>query len=79
MAIKARFYVSEIVLTNTQYTRVKLLPSMKGEDNHEWSKYTPSGELWMNIHNDSGAVDEFKEGIGSDFELTFEKIDRPAK
>lgn len=87
MAIEARFYVHEITTNNTEYSRVVLKPVIRasglpGADaadqiNKPWSKYTPSGEIWMNVHNSTGAVQQFRDALEQklDFALTFTAVD----
>jgi hypothetical protein len=89
MSVDASFYVAEIIKNNTEYVRVKLLPTMKNvsknphtsanpdgtyeSPNVEWSKYTPSGELWMNVSTETGAVKFFEDALANheDIPLTF--------
>lgn len=74
MIVKARFYVHSFTKTTTEYTSVKLAPSTKGDDNKEWSKWTPSGTIEMNIHNDSSAVNFFADHLGKDLDITFAEL-----
>jgi hypothetical protein len=75
VAVQARFYVSNIEKTPTEYTTVRLLPVTRDKSNAGWSKYTPSGELWMNVHNSTGAAQWFEERLGKDIAITFEDRD----
>lgn len=71
--ITARFYVHEITENNTDYSRVVLKPVVRAgglpgaaeadATNKSWSKYTPSGEWWMNVHNSTGAVETFRQAM----------------
>lgn len=83
MAVEARFYVHEITTNNTDYSRVVLKPVIRAsglpgaDDNKPWSKYTPSGEIWMNVHNETGAVGQFRDALERklDFAVTFRAIE----
>lgn len=93
--IRAMFYVREMLYNNTEYVKVVLSPVTRNispdphtsanpggsyvSPNEGWAKYTPSGEIWMNVWNGpqgstSTAVAEFdrarREGI--DIPLTFD-------
>lgn len=93
--IHALFYVREMTYGNTEYVKVVLSPVTRNvapdphssanpgggymSPNEGWAKYTPSGEIWMNVWNGTGnsgsaAVAEFerarREGI--DIPITFE-------
>lgn len=75
MAVKARFYVNSVQRNASGTATVRLNPSMKGEANKEWSKYTPSGEIVLNVTElAEPALAEFEDGIGQDFDITFERI-----
>ena len=68
--VSARFYVHEITENNTEFSKVVLKPVIRAGGlpgaaeadaaNKPWSKYTPSGEWWMNVHNSTGAVETFR-------------------
>lgn len=78
MQIKARFYVQSITKTNTEYLGIVLNPVTRNtEDNVEWSKYTPSGKLEMNVHRSTGAAAEFERALDEhkDVAITFEVVD----
>lgn len=81
MSVAASFFVAEIIKNNTPYIRVKLLPTMRenlqtGLDHSKinsvnWSKYTPSGEIWMNVSTETGAAQFFEDNLGVDVPITF--------
>lgn len=82
MAVNARFYVHSILLTNTDYALVTMNPVTRNtEDNVQWAKYTPSGELKMNVNKTTGALEMFQAALveGKDIAITFDLIDRPTK
>lgn len=93
--IHALFYVREMTYTNTEYVKVVLSPVTRNvakvphssanpegtyeSPNESWSKYTPSGEIWMNVWNGTGgsgspAVAEFERARrdGIDIPISFE-------
>jgi hypothetical protein len=41
---------------------VNFLAAVEGEENKEWSKWTPSGSLLMSISNDAVASYAFEDG-----------------
>lgn len=71
MNVRAKFFVSEIKFFATpgsdQTAQVTLVPVFgtygdgKDEENKEWSKYTPQGEIKMTITNPA-AIDAFEVG-----------------
>lgn len=79
MAVVAKFYVS--ALNKSYYPDQSEKPSESvtlnpcgGEDNKQWSKWTPSGSIQMTITNQA-ALEQFE--IGKEFFVTFEPV--PAK
>jgi hypothetical protein len=78
MAVKARFYVHSILKTNTDYVRVELNPVTRktGDDNVDWSKYTPSGKIEMTVSKGTGAADWFERKLeaGEDIGITFDDL-----
>lgn len=73
MAVNARFWVRELTkFGNTDNVKVVLSPkSRTGEnDNIDWSKFTPSGEITMSITSE-GAQKWFEDRIGKDVAITF--------
>lgn len=57
MAVRAKFYVAERTQT-TSGDRVVLQAVCRGEDNKQWSKFTPMGRIELSILNDA-AVEQF--------------------
>lgn len=59
MRVRAKFYVSSVDLKpGTEGGQVKLQAVGRGARNAEWSQYTPSGSMEMNISNPR-AFDQF--------------------
>lgn len=73
MAVKARFYIAEISRKayNPDHVEVVLQAAGRGEENKDWAKYTPSGEIKMTINNPPAAA-FFADRLGKDVTLTFE-------
>lgn len=72
MAVSARFFVASILKTASDSLAVTLLPVVRPtNDNIEWSKYTPSGKLEMNVTAD-GARAWFEDRLGKDVAITFD-------
>ena len=79
MAVKARFYVNSIQENVTGTATIVLAPSMKGEENKSWSKYTPAGRIESHVTELAGAaLAEFRQRFADhdDIEVTFEKDQR---
>jgi hypothetical protein len=80
MTVQARFYVSKIEKTPSDYIGVTLLPVVRAhglpgaEGNIDWSKYTPSGNFQMNVSTSTGAAKWFEDHIGKDVAITFEDV-----
>lgn len=82
--IHARFWVQKVTkqaAAGGNITRtVELAPVVRaapldGSDgNVDWSKYTPSGRIEMNISADA-AGQAFEDAIGKDVAITFEILD----
>jgi hypothetical protein len=51
------------------------LEAVQGEENKEWSKWTPCGQLSMTINN-PGALDAFE--VGKDYYLDFTQVKQDA-
>lgn len=53
MTVRAKFYVDSMTYRpgNQGGAEVVLRPVTRGEANKDWSKYTPSGELRMQVLN----------------------------
>lgn len=90
MSVSARFYVSKIEKTPSDYIGVTLLPVTRSVQrtpeeiaadpsyrgfNGDWSKYTPSGKFEMNVSVESGAASWFEEHLGKDVAITFDEVD----
>lgn len=60
MSVRAKFFVQEVA-HSTNGGRVVLQAVCRGEDNKEWSRYTPSGSITMGVLNDA-ALAEFVPG-----------------
>lgn len=73
--VHARFYVHQITKNATNYTSVTLLPAVRGKDNADWSKYTPSGKIDMNVSGETAAAAWFESMLGKDVSITFEERD----
>lgn len=58
--VRAKFYVRAVELQQGS-VQIKLGAVTRGEDNKEWSQYTPYGELTMTIKNEL-ASDQFAPG-----------------
>lgn len=60
MTVRAKFYVAEKTQT-TSGDRVVLQAVCRGEENKQWSKYTPSGRIELSVLNEV-AVEQFVVG-----------------
>ncbi len=69
MSTRAKFYVHSVEKIVGDTTTVKLNVVCRGEDNKEWSKYTPSGNIQMSIKNEL-AAEQFEPG--NEFYVTFD-------
>jgi hypothetical protein len=76
MSVVAKFFVQTITEHSHQIgsKQIVLAAVTRGEENKEWSKYTPSGKIEMSILN-PGASDQFV--IGEEFLVTFEHSPKP--
>ena len=74
MAVKARFYVSELKRQayNPNATTVTLNAVSRGEHNKVWASATPVGTLSMTVNNES-AAGFFSERLGTEVEITIEE------
>ena len=70
MPVKAKFFVQSIEQFVGDTATVKLGAVCRGEDNKEWSKYTPAGQITMTIKNEM-ASSQFVPG--NEFYVTFEE------
>ena len=70
MQIKAQFKCMSVTKhEGGSETVVFMASNKKNEDNESWAKYTPNGEIKMNISQE-GAVNRFAPGCY--YSLTFE-------
>lgn len=75
--VRARFWVREYTrFGNTDNVKVVLSPKTRAgeDDNVDWSRYTPSGEITMSITTE-GAQEWFGERVGKDVAITFEDVE----
>lgn len=78
-AIIARFYVAETTrhAGNPDGMSVVLRPVMRATpDNIAWSKFTPSGEIRMNVTT-ANAAQFYARNLGKDIAITMEEIVEP--
>lgn len=77
MNVRARFYVTKTTnhAHNPDQTEVELRPVVRPtDDNIEWSKFTPSGEIKMTV-TAPGAVEWFRDHLGKDVAITFAEVE----
>lgn len=77
MAVSARFYVSSITQRATGSTKaeggeVVLAPAYKDGKNADWARYTPSGQITLNVNGP--AFPWFQEHLGQDLHITFDEV-----
>lgn len=76
MAVQARFFVDQITkharFEGSKFTLSPVTSSKPG--NSDWSKYTPSGTIELNVTNPD-AIAWFEDRLGKDIAITFD--DRP--
>ncbi len=75
--VQAKFYVSKIIKQASNGVVAELLPVTRGEENKEWSKWTPSGSITMSILNDAAAA-WFEERLGSEVLIEFKDCEQPS-
>lgn len=68
MAVRAKFFVQSVKYMTGDSAEIVMSPVCRGEDNKEWSKYTPGGQLTMTIKNEL-ATNQFSPG--EEFYLDF--------
>lgn len=75
-AVRARFYVSEVKRQayDADSTYVTMQAVSRGEHNKEWAKYTPSGQVTMQIKSPL-AAQIFADRLGQEFDLLFTPAD----
>lgn len=83
--IKARFYVSkfdkQVVGTVDGKPRLQGAVTLNAvtrkdtEDNVDWAKYSPSGQITMSVSQEAGgAFETFEALLGKDVSITFDEI-----
>lgn len=78
MAVVAKFYIAELKRASfdPEQLTVVMQAVTRGEENKEWSKYTPSGNITMVVKNEAVKA-EWNERLGQEFLVTFEPIVKP--
>lgn len=76
MSVAARFRVSQITKhahfqADAPSGEVKLQPDLS-KGNEDWARYTPSGEITMNVNGP--AFPWFEEHLGQVLALTFDEV-----
>lgn len=81
MAVKARFWISELTKHgNTDNMTVLMKPVVRSTgqagdgQNTDWSKYTPSGEIRLSV-TAQGAQEWFEARLGKDIAITLEDVE----
>lgn len=78
--VSARFYVSEIThYGNSDQSRVTLLPAYGDGQNADWAKYTPSGNIELNIGAELPAAQFFRDLLrdkGRNIAVEFSVVDK---
>lgn len=73
MSVNAKFKVQRVTPQSTHdgstLAEVEMVPDYAGGRNTDWSKWTPSGVIRMNVTNPA-ALEQFQ--VGSAFTVTFE-------
>lgn len=77
MSVTAKFKVQRVTPhtnghVDNHFSEVELVPDYAGDRNKEWSKYTPSGVMRMNVSNPA-ALEIMQ--VGRAFTVTFEPND----
>lgn len=72
--VTAKFFVKTITRHAHQplAAQVELSAVTRGEDNKNWSRYTPSGTITMYVTN-AAAIEQFE--LGKEYIITFERTD----
>lgn len=74
MSVKAKFICVGVVdKPEFQAKTVNFLAATEGEENKSFSKYTPAGQLSMQISYETPAVEFFE--VGKQYFLTFENVE----
>jgi hypothetical protein len=76
MSVVAKFYVASITehASSKGQKQIALSPVSRGEENKEWSKWTPNGRIELNILNEK-AAEQFV--LGEEYLITFEHSPKP--
>ena len=69
MTVKAKFQCVSILDLGNENKQFKFSAAVAGDENKDWSKWTPSGDLSMHITNPD-ASSQFV--VGKAYYLTFE-------
>lgn len=74
--VKARFWVSQIIkFGSVKNIAVKLnAVTRKTEDNVDWAKYSPAGEINVTVTEDTPAQAWFEDRLGKDVAITFDDV-----
>lgn len=70
MGVRAKFFVQSVEHHASGQAVIKLGAVCRGEDNKEWSKYTPAGNITMTVLNEL-ATEQFVPG--EEFYVDFTK------
>jgi hypothetical protein len=78
--VTARFYVESIKdFGNNDFCLVKLQPAYGGGQNADWAKYTPSGNIELNIGAELPAAQFFRDLLrdkGRNIAVEFSVVDK---
>ena len=78
MSVRARFYVRNVNLQAGDTALAALAAVSRGRENSEWSKFTPGGELTLQLSREaSGAKKFFLDHIGREVYLDISVADNP--
>ena len=81
MKTTLRFYVSEIThYAGNDNVKITLKPAYNnGKGNESWAKFTPSGEITINVNNPS-AIEFYEMAMkdSADIHITMERVDELA-
>lgn len=71
MAVQAKFFVKSIArhAHQPESAQIELSAVTRGEENKQWSQYTPSGTMTMYVTNPA-AAEQFE--LGKEYLVTFE-------
>lgn len=76
--VTLRFYVQSVTETASGNSAVRLQPDYKDGANSDWSRYTPSGSIELNLSQDA-AIDFYRDALHahSTIEITMEVAPAP--